>query len=85
MYDEPPYVLDIAGVEDLTLPAGEQVAAADHPRKWIGMHFECCGVYTRIYRGEGADAYVGYCPRCHRQARIRVGTGGTHHRLFRAK
>jgi len=54
------------------------------PRPFIGVHFECCGVYARIYRRPDQKEYVGRCPRCFRTVRVRVGPDGTDARLFRA-
>ncbi len=53
-------------------------------RAYIGIMFDCCGVYARIYKNRAGDAYVGWCPRCLRQLRLKVGQGGTNQRLFRA-
>ena len=81
MSDDPPYILDVRGIEDDDPGADSN----QHPhRKWIGIHFECCGVYTRLYRNRQGTAYEGYCPRCNRPARVRIGPGGTTHRMFRA-
>lgn len=54
-------------------------------RAYIGVHFECCNVYTRIYRAAHRREYVGRCPNCLRPLRIRVGPEGTSARLFRAR
>ena len=54
-------------------------------RPYIGVRFECCGVYARIYRQPNSMYYVGRCPRCLRTVRVRVGPDGTSARLFRAR
>lgn len=53
-------------------------------RKWIGVHFECCAVYTRIYKNAAGGAYEGHCPRCARPIRVKIGPGGTETRFFTA-
>ena len=63
------------------LPEGH----ASSPRPYIGVYFECCGVYARIYRRADEAVYLGRCPGCLRQVRVRVGPHGTTARLFRAR
>ncbi len=53
-------------------------------RKYVGVQFECCDVYHRIYINRDATAYVGHCPKCVRQIRLDIGPGGTESRIFRA-
>lgn len=52
---------------------------------WIGVHFECCGVYTRISRRPEAKEYEGRCPRCGLPIRVGVGPDGVKTRLLRAR
>ena len=54
-------------------------------RPYIGVYFECCGVYSRIYRQPDSKMYVGRCPRCLRQVQARVGPEGVNARIFRAR
>jgi hypothetical protein len=54
-------------------------------RKFIGVKFECCATYARIYINREGTAYVGNCPRCAKQVRLRIGPGGTDARFFAVK
>ena len=49
---------------------------------FLGVMFNCCSVYTRIYKNKDGTAYVGRCPRCLKSVRIPVGEGGTSERFF---
>ena len=57
----------------------------DKPKKrqFIGIWFDCCGVYGRLYKNKDGTAYVGRCPKCLRLAKVRVGGDGTDRRFFR--
>jgi hypothetical protein len=84
MADSPDYHVDIDGIEADHHADGMTTSSPVRGRKWIGMHFECCGVYQRIYRNREGTYYRGNCPRCGTPIQIRVGPGGTDDRMFRA-
>lgn len=79
--DEPPFHLEIDGIEvDATARDGSTLRG----RPWVGVQFDCCGAYTRVYRNADGTAYEGHCPRCRRKVTLRVGPGGTDSRFFSA-
>lgn len=52
---------------------------------FLGIMFNCCNVYGRIYKNKDGTAYVGRCPRCMRSVKVPVGEGGTSRRFFSAE
>lgn len=83
MDESPPYRLDIEGLEDGDVRGASDGSFRDRP--WVGVHFDCCGVYARIYRNRAGTAYEGGCPRCMARIMLRVGPGGTDARFFVAE
>jgi hypothetical protein len=57
---------------------------AHRTRQFVGVHFACCDVYSRIYINRQRTAYVGYCPRCTKRVELKIGPGGTDSRFFTA-
>jgi len=52
---------------------------------YLGIMFNCCSTYGRIYKNKEGNAYVGRCPKCMRTIKIPVGEGGTNQRFFNAE
>ncbi len=66
-------------------PEVDEQSSTVRGRPYVGILFECCGVYTRVYRRPDQRYYVGRCPNCLRLVRLRVSPYGTSARLFRAR
>jgi hypothetical protein len=65
-------------------PAGPDNSRATAGRRFVGVHFVCCDVYTRVYVNRDETAYEGKCPRCAKRVTLRIGPGGTDARFFAA-
>ena len=71
-------------------PSPEQLVSSDAapkvavPRKFVGVRFNCCGVYLRIYVNKAGTAYEGRCPKCFKSVKFKIGSEGTSHRFFEA-
>ncbi|MBN2374883.1 MAG: hypothetical protein JXD22_00680 [Sedimentisphaerales bacterium] len=91
MSNEPDYTVEIGGqiiqgpVGSDDLGNGDNPGTSFYGRAYISVLFECCNVYQRIYRNTSATAYEGFCPKCLRKVRVRIGPGGTDARFFTAK
>jgi len=83
--DTPDYHLEIRALADSAGSKRVSPPGAPKGRPWVGIRFECCGAYTRVYRNAEGTAYHGYCPRCGRAVTLRVGEGGTSARFFVAE
>jgi hypothetical protein len=59
--------------------------AKPQAKQFLGIMFDCCNVYARIYKNKEGTHYEGRCPRCGRQLKVKIGEGGTGQRFFRAK
>jgi len=83
MPDEPAYKLDIRGLSPSGDEESQDVCGGNRP--WVGVRFDCCGVYVRIYRNPDQKNYEGRCPKCRRKIRLKVGPDGTSTRFFSAE
>jgi hypothetical protein len=54
-------------------------------RPFLGIFFECCRAYGRIYKRPDGAAYEGRCPRCRLKVRVPIAPGGTRKRFFAAR
>lgn len=69
---------------DITSEVPERASVRTTGRRFVGIYFACCGVYSRIYVNAQGTAYVGYCPRCCGRVELEVGPHGTTQRFFSA-
>jgi hypothetical protein len=70
--------LDLSSEPELARPGGRQEDA----RRYVGIKFVCCDLYSRIYINRAGSAYEGHCPGCGKPVRIRIAPGGTDARFF---
>ena len=54
-------------------------------KKFLGILFECCNVYRRIYINKEKNAYEGRCPKCGGEVKVLIGSDGSDSRFFTAK
>jgi len=59
--------------------------ANNSEKKFLGVMFDCCNVYGRLYKNQQGTHYQGRCPMCMRTVRAKIGEGGTSQRFFRAQ
>ncbi len=86
----PDYILKIDGLA-MHQPARDDTPGSQSPtpgshvcRPWIAVRWQCCSVYSRIYRNRTGTAYEGRCPKCGTPAKAMIGPGGTSSRFFEA-
>lgn len=53
-------------------------------RAHLGIHFRCCNAYGYVYKNKDGPAYVGGCPKCGRQLRVKISRdgNGSEQRIF---
>ncbi|GAB4154869.1 MAG: hypothetical protein Tsb009_31600 [Planctomycetaceae bacterium] len=60
-------------------------SSSQQGRPFVGVHMKCCNVYVRAYLNADKSAYVGWCPRCAHQVRLKVvECGGSESQFFEA-
>jgi hypothetical protein len=76
--DETGHQLDLSSEDSSTS------SPKDRAKSFLGVHFTCCDVYSRVYPNRDLTAYVGHCPRCAKRVSFQIGPGGTDGRFFSA-
>ena len=51
-------------------------------RDFVGVMFECCNIYSRVYIDKDRKAYTARCPRCGRPIHIKISPDGSDSRFF---
>lgn len=57
-------------------------------RKFIGVWFECCHAYGRLYKNKEGTLYRGRCPKCLRWVKVPIDVNSenaTNRRFFRGR
>ena len=54
-------------------------------KNFLGILFDCCNVYRRVYINKEKNAYEGRCPQCYRKVKVLIGLEGTDQRFFNAR
>ena len=54
-------------------------------RPFIGIHFKCCNVYSRIYINKKQTAFVGWCPKCTKKVEVKISPDGADTSFFEAE
>ncbi|MDC0936100.1 hypothetical protein OAS39_07420 [Pirellulales bacterium] len=70
--------LDVSSDDD------DRASGGREPRRFLGVHFACCGAYARVYANQAGTQYAGNCPRCGGRVTFAIGPGGSDRRFFTA-
>ncbi len=63
----------------------KSVGNPQNSKPFIGITFDCCNVYNRIYMNKEKTAYEGRCPKCLRTISVKIGKDGVSSRFFSAQ
>ncbi len=76
--------LDLSSVPNSTSESSHVQDSGSKSRPFLGIRFDCCRTYGRIYRSDSGMYYKGHCPKCLKKIKVMVGEGGTGQRFFNA-
>ena len=51
-------------------------------RPFVGVTWDCCHVYSRVYLNRRGTAYVGWCPKCGKRIQMNLSPTGSNSRFF---
>jgi hypothetical protein len=51
-------------------------------RPFVGVQWDCCNTYSRVYLNKRGSAYVGWCPKCGKRVQMNVSPTGSRKRFF---
>ncbi len=51
-------------------------------RPFVGIHFKCCNVYSRIYLNKQRNAFVGWYPKCAKKVTLNISPDGDESQFF---
>ena len=60
----------------------ENEAQDNRQREFLGINFECCRIYSRIFINDEKDKFLGNCPRCGKYVQFDISPDGTDARFF---
>ncbi|MCB9852885.1 MAG: hypothetical protein H6819_07295 [Phycisphaerales bacterium] len=74
--------LDVTDLDGDPADAHEAPSANGVHRVWVGVYYECCAAYSRVYRRADEMCYRGRCPECGAAVSIQVGPKGIRARML---
>ena len=63
-------------------PKGNSKSNSRQPTPFVGVSWDCCKVYSRIYLNKKKTAYVGWCPKCGKRVQMNLSPAGSKSRFF---
>ena len=58
-------------------------AERDTARPFVGIIYDCCDTYGRLYLNRTSTAFEGHCPRCYRKVTVAAAENGSEDRFLR--
>lgn len=55
------------------------------PKRFLSLYWECCHVFSRVYKSDDGKSYQGNCPKCRIGISVPIGPDGTTRRCFKVQ